>query len=308
MSLNQLIEPVKRLDIIVGNIDCENITGNSLINELSFKTQNGDIVNLSSLPDKGTSGYRLTSDGDGSVSWVEGAGGSGVEYNGTIPVDIGKLAIYGGTDGNLIKNSTLSDTDILNKNGDIMLGNLDMNGKDILNCSIVKTSTISPNTNIDPNNLNILSDNVNFNAEFINCNGQPLKEIEWRFTRQGVNYGNFGTENGIFFFGNFNNPSVNTEIRGANNEKLVIDDGILVPECRLENLNFNMNNNNIIGVNNIKTLEITSNGGIAVNFKDDIDMGQYEINNCNEIRVSTISSAFTPDINMLNNAIGLMRG
>ena len=258
MSINHLIDEnqTPKLDVYANNIQAKKVSVEEEFDELKFKCQNDDVVNLSSLVDKGIGGYRLTSDGDGSVSWTEGAGSSGVDYNGNDPVAIGKLAIYGATNGKLIKDSNLSDTDILNKNGDTMNGNLDMNNQNIQNTTTMDINTINTNANIDPNNINIISRSVNFNTEFINCNGQPSAEIEWRFTRQGVNYGNFGTENGVFFFGNFNNPLVNTEIRGANNEKLVIDDSTITPECRLENLNLNLNNSDIENVSNIDAVSL----------------------------------------------------
>jgi hypothetical protein len=114
MSLNQLINPVSRVDIKCDKLDCIELIGNnSLIDNLQFKTQNNDIINISSLNDKGTAGYRLTSNGDGTVSWVEGAGSAGVDYNGTDPVDINKIALYGSTNGKFIKDSSLSENDLI---------------------------------------------------------------------------------------------------------------------------------------------------------------------------------------------------
>jgi len=311
MSINHILKE-KEFDIFCKNLNTDNINISDSIDNLKFKTQNEDIVNLSSLPDHGLPSQRLTSNGNGSVSWVTGTGTSGIEYSGGEPVQLGKLAKYNASDGSLVDETSFIDTDILLKDGSVsMTGNLNMNNQEIDLVSGIKTSFIEPNTSLDPNNINIQSNAVNFNAEFVNCNGQPLKEVEWRFTRQGVNYGNFGTENGVFFFGNFNNASVNTEIRGANNEKLVIDDNTPVPECRLENLNLDMSGKSIIDVFDVKTNNsirtniinavagnaITLNPSLGLNVKisDDLNMLNNNIINVNDVKtdnlqVSTINS------------------
>jgi len=290
------------------NIYVDNINMEGEIENAKIKVQNGDIVDLSSLPDYGLPSYRLTSNGNGSVSWVAGTGTSGIEYDGGQPVQLGKLAKYNATDGSLVNETSFTDTDILLKDGSVSMdNNFNMNNQQIELVSSIKTLTIEPNPALDPNNINIQSDGVNFNAEFINCNGQPAKEIEWRFTRQGSNYGNFGTENGVFFFGNFGNPSVNTEIRGANNEKLVIDDSTPFPECRLENLNLDMTNKSIIDVanletnNSVRTNIINANSGNAITLNpasgfnvevnSNLNMNFNDITEVNNIETLNISSS-----------------
>lgn len=290
------------------NIYVDNINMEGDIENAKIKVQNGDIVDLSSLPDHGVASYRLTSNGNGSVSWVAGTGTSGIEYDGSQPVQLGKLAKYNASDGSLVDETSFIDTDILLKDGSVaMIGNLNMNNQQIELTSSIKTSFIEPNASLDPNNINIQSNGVNFNAEFVNCNGQPLKEIEWRFTRQGVNYGNFGTENGVFFFGNFGNASVNTEIRGANNEKLVIDDSTAIPECRLENLNLDMTNKSIIDVFDVKTnnsvrtniinansgnaITLNPSGGFNVEVNSNLNMNFNDITEVNNLETLNISSS-----------------
>lgn len=290
------------------NIYVDNINMEGDIENAKIKVQNGDVVDLSSLPDHGVASYRLTSNGNGSVSWVAGTGTSGIEYDGSQPVQIGKLAKYNASDGSLVNETSFVDTDILLKDGSVpMIGNLNMNNQEIELTSSIKTSFIEPNSSLDPNNINIQSNAVNFNSEFVNCNGQPLKEVEWRFTRQGVNYGNFGTENGVFFFGNFGNASVNTEIRGANNEKLVIDDSTPIPECRLENLNLDMTNKSIIDVFDVKTnnsvrtniinansgnaITLNPSGGFNVEVNSNLNMNFNDITEVNNLETLNISSS-----------------
>ena len=317
MSIKHILKE-KEFDIFCKNLNTDNINITDSIDNLKFKTQNGDIIDLSSLPDHGLPSQRLTSNGNGQVSWVAGTGTSGIEYSGGEPVQIGKIAKYSASDGSLVNETSFIDTDILLKDGSVsMTNNFNMNNQQIELVSSIKTLTIEPNPALDPNNVNIQSNAVNFNAEFVNCNGQPLKEVEWRFTRQGVNYGNFGTQNGVFFFGNFNNASVNTEIRGANNEKLVIDDSTPVPECRLENLNLDMTNKSIIDVfdvktnNSVRTNIINANSGnditlnptpgLNVKISDDLNMLNNNIININDIKTDNLSSNITTEITLQND-------
>ena len=292
MSINHFIDENQqpKLDLYANNIQAKKVSVEEEFDELKFKCQNGDVVNLSTLLDKGIGGYRLTSDGDGSVSWTEGAGSSGVDYNGNDPVAIGKLAIYGATNGKLIKDSNLSDTDILNKNGDTMNGSLDMNNNNINNVNTARVNIFEPNPSIDPFSVGFNAENVSFNTINTTCNGLAGQEITWRFTRQGVNYGEFGTEPNIFYFGNFNNPAVNTEIRGANNEKLVIDDSAITPECRLENLNLNLTNGTIDNVSNVDTAILTTDTISSNNPSIDVLFTDLNMNNGDILGVSNITT------------------
>lgn len=308
MSINHLVNPNQnpKYDLYVNNINAKKAILEEPIDTLAFKCQNGDVVNLSSLPDQGIGGYRLTSDGDGTVSWTAGAGSSGVDYNGNPVTQINKIAIYGATNGKLIKDSTLSDTDILNKNGDTMNGNLDIGNNNIENVNTARVNVFEANPSIDPFSVGFNADNISFNSINLTCNGLPAQEVTWRFTRQGVNYGEFGTEPNTFYFGNFNNPAVNTEIRGANNEKLVIDDSTLTPECRLENLNLNMNNSDIDNVSIVDTGVINTNT-ITSSLPDidviaNIDMNNGNILNANDVYVDRLfSTAPATEIQVENN-------
>jgi hypothetical protein len=285
MSLNQILEnTVKRLDIVVGDIDCENITGNTLIDELSFKAQNGDIVNLSSLPDKGIGGYRLTSDGDGTVSWVAGAGSSGVDYNGTDPVVLGKIAIYGATNGKLIKESTLSDTDILNKNGDTMLGNLDVDGNALFN---VKTIT---GNGVDA-------------IQILNGGGTEIFTEKHRV--QSVQ--NLELSAGT------NNVSVESNLDMNNNNIVNVNNIQNVNNLYVDNVYgalgiINIQNDMDLTTHTLKSNEIQTNNIRSYNGTDDIlvnnnlDLNNDEIKNCLQLNTTNISG-FTAqgDINVNNN-------
>lgn len=197
MSLNQIINPVKRLDIKCGVVDFESLVSENpvTIDELEFKAQNDDIINLSSLPDKGTGGYVLTSDGDGNVSWTEGGTGGGVNYNGTVPVTVGKIALYNATNGLLINESSLSETDLLSLQTDVgtilnsnlityngnipaVVGSLaiinQVNGKFIKNSTITESqvsgaissisSIESDITNLQTQTLNLSSDGAGLSS------------------------------------------------------------------------------------------------------------------------------------------------
>jgi len=136
MSINHLIfsETQPKYDIFVNNIECEDVKLQGSVEDLKFKAQNGDIIDLSSLPDYGLPSQRLTSNGNGQVSWVSGAGTSGIEYSGGEPVQVGKLAKYDATDGSLVAETSFVENDVFLKDGSVaMTGNLDMDQNDILN-------------------------------------------------------------------------------------------------------------------------------------------------------------------------------
>ena len=289
MSLNQILEnTVKRLDITVGDIDCENITGNSLINELSFKTQNGDIVNLSSLPDKGIGGYRLTSDGDGTVSWVEGSGSSGIDYNGTDPVALGKIAIYGATNGKLIKESTLSDTDILNKNGDTMLGNLDLNGNALFNLRTITGNGVD--------SVQILNGGDGVEMFVDKARIQSVNNLE---LSAGTN--NVSVESNL----DMNNNNINNVNNIQNVNNLYVDNvfgalGIINIQSDMD-LNSQILKSNEIQINNI----ISYNGIDDILVNSNLDLNNNEIKNCLNITTTDIN---TTSISSISPATSVVLG
>ena len=234
MSINHIINESAdvKYDLFCKSLSAtELIGGNTLVDDLSFKTQNADIVNLSSLPTYGNGGERLTSNGDGSVSWVVGAGSSGVDYNGTLPVAINKVAIYGATDGLLIKDSILNENDLLvtqskannnelnkvNKSGDTMSGDLNLGNNDIRSATAVYTDNL--------------------------------------YSKAGL--GLIKVNNGGIDF---------------------------------------QTTNNIFNLNNLETQEIKSTNGVSINIGDDINMGLYDINNCNDIRINALTTNTAPNI------------
>ena len=340
MSLNQILEnTTKRLDIVCDKLDCNEITGgDTIIDELSFKAQNGDVINLSSLPDKGTSAYRLTSDGDGTLSWVAGAGiSNGVEYNGTVPVSIGKLAIYGGTDGNLIKDSSLSDTDILNKNGDTMAGNLDMGSNDIDSVGNIEATTLDGVQLISGTNTQDLDlNNAGFNIKIPSCNLDLNNNSIENVFRLNVDriknpsLANIDIENDLFLRDNnitkvaninVDTFSVNTLPAILFNDDVSLFNNDIVSAGDIKTTSFSSTDfktndidvdanldlqttRNIKNVNILQTNEIAKTSGVAVVFDDDINMsGVYDIYNCNQLRVSSIAADITPDINIINNLV-----
>ena len=335
MSLNQILEnTTKRLDIVCDKLDCIELTGETtLIDNLEFKAQNGDIIDLSSLPDKGIGGYRLTSDGDGTISWVAGAGSSGVDYNGTDPVAIGKIAIYGATNGKLIKESTLSDTDILNKNGDTMAGNLDMGSNDIDSVGNIEATTLDGLQAISGTNTqDLVLNNAGFNIKIPSCNLDLNNNSIENVFRLNVgriknpSLANIDIENDLFLRDNnitkvaninVDTFSVNTLPAILFNDDVSLFNNDIVSAGDIKTTSFSSTDSktndidvdanldlqttrNIKNVNNIQTQQIKATDGVSLNFEDDINMGQYEINNCNELKVSSISSAITSDINILS--------
>ena len=82
------------------------------VRDLTFDAVNGDKIELSSLPNKGTFGSVLKSNGDGTVQWGTDLTG-GVNYTGSLPTAINQLSLYNSTDGTAIKNSSLIEQDLL---------------------------------------------------------------------------------------------------------------------------------------------------------------------------------------------------
>ena len=189
MSLNHLTNPIlgARQDIFCNSCSCSEakIADKLEVKDFFFDAQNGDHIELSSLPTHGLGGERLTSNGDGTVSWVPGAGSSGVDYSGVLPVSINKVAIYGATDGLLIKDSSLDETDLLttqskantnesnitnltstklNKAGDTMTGDLNMSSNDITTVNNTQTQSISSTDGVSIN----VQDDINMGLYDIN--------------------------------------------------------------------------------------------------------------------------------------------
>jgi len=250
MSINQLKNPIlgARQDIYCRSCECleMKIADNLEVKDLTFDAQNGDKIELSSVLTHGLGGERLTSNGDGTVSWVAGAGSSGVDYSGVLPVSINKLAIYGATDGLLIKDSSLDETDLLttqtkannnefsistlsltklNKSGDTMSGDLNMNSNDIRTVDSVYTDNL--------------------------------------YSKAGL--GLIKVNNGGIDF---------------------------------------QTTNNLLNVSNTQTQSISSTNGVSINIQDDINMGLYDLNNVNDIRVNALTTNTVPNI-LANNSIDM---
>jgi hypothetical protein len=250
MSLNQITNPIlgARQDIFCRSCECSEakIADKLEVKDLLFDAQNGDPIELSSLPTHGLGGERLTSNGDGTVSWVPGAGSSGVDYSGVLPVSINKVAIYGATDGLLIKDSSLDESDLLttqskantnesnisnlsltklNKGGDTMTGDLNMSSNDIRTVNAVYTDNL--------------------------------------YSKAGL--GLIKVNNGGIDF---------------------------------------QSTNSLFNVNNTQTQSISATDGVSINVQDDINMGLYDINNCNDIRVNALTTNTVPNI-LSNNNIDL---
>jgi hypothetical protein len=246
MSLNHIInqDADVKYDIFCKSLSANELTGgNTLVDDLSFKTQNADIVNLSSLSTYGNGGERLTSNGDGSVSWVVGSGSSGVDYNGVLPVAINKLAIYGATDGLLIKDSSLDETDLLNTQSKA-------------NNNEFSISTLS---------LTKLNKSGDTMSGDLNMNSNDIKSAENVYTN------NLYSKAGLGLI-KVNNGGIDFQ-----------------------------STNNIHNVNNVQTQEIKSTDGVSINIQDDINMGSYDINNCNDIKVNALSTNTSPNIVSNNN-------
>ena len=301
MSINHLIfeETKPKYDIFVNNIECEDVKLQGSVEDLKFKAQNGDIIDLSSLPDHGLPSQRLTSNGNGEVSWVSGAGTSGIEYSGGEPVQIGKLAKYDATDGSLVAETSFIDSDIVLKDGSVaMTGNLDMSQNNILDVNdlyIDRLFTTAPSTEIQvENNLRMRGNDI-VDVDTIDINNDIITPDIKTDTITTNTSGKILFNDDIDLFNNDILSSGNiktTSFSSTDGKTNDID----------VNANFDLQGTrNIKNVNILQTNEIAKTSGVAVIFDDNIEMGGiYDITNCNQLEVSSIASAVTPDINVLN--------
>ena len=286
MSINHFLykEVKPRYDIYVNNIDSRKITIEEPIDELKFKTQNSDVVNLSSLPDHGLPSQRLTSNGNGSVSWVSGSGTSGIEYDGAQPVQLGKLAKYNASDGSLVNETSFVDTDILLKDGSVPLtGNLFLNGNSLFNAKTITGNGVdeieilnSGGTRIFVNNHRIQASNdieMQGNIRLESVNNQEL-DINLEKTVNNVKIP----------IGSIRSDAVDDMIINSNN-KIILDS-----EVKINNVGLDMNNNNILNTNFLQVREVVkATGEVAVIYGDDIDMANFDINNINELTTTSIN-------------------
>jgi hypothetical protein len=280
MSLNQLKNPIlgARQDIFCKSCECSEmkIADKLEVRDLLFDAVNGDKIELSSLPTHGLGGERLTSNGDGTVSWVPGAGSSGVDYSGVLPVSINKLAIYGATDGLLIKDSSLDESDLLttqskantnesnitnlsltklNKAGDTMTGDLNMSSNDITTVNNTQTQSISATDGVSIN----VQDDINM---------------------------------GLYDLNNVNDIRVNALTTNT------------VPNIVANNSIDFQTTKSLLNVSNTQTQSISSTDGVSINVQDDINMGLYDLNNCNDIRINALTVNTVPNI-VSNNSIDM---
>lgn len=313
MSINHLIndQAIPKYDIYTNDITLEGKIENAKVS-----AGNGDVVDFSSLPSFGNGGQLLTSDGDGTLSWTDPSGGIGVNYNGNVPTQIGKIAIYGAVNGQLIKDSTLSDTDILNKNGDSMLGSLNMNNNTITNvfrANIDRINTAS--TNIDIEKDLFLRDNnitkvANLNLDTLTANN--LSSITFN---SDTTFNNLSTFNNVSTY----NADINmfsNNILSVNNVRMKSFSSTDTKTQEID-ANAHLDFDTLFDVRNVSTLTATNvnsnttstlvlNGGISpdidVNANLNLD-SLYEIKNCLNITTSDINtdtiSAIAPATSVL---------
>ena len=212
MSIIHLLDDNKleKRNLFVNSCNCADakILNKLEVKDFFFDAKNSDVIELSSLPDKGNVGQVLKSDGLGGVIWGSDLTG-GVNYNGVLPTINGQLSLYSGIDGSTIKNSLLVEQDLLDTQS-------------------------KANTN-------------------------------------------------------------ETNITNLQNDKLSIDGSNSMTG------NLNLNNNNILNVNNLQTQDIKSTDGVSINIQDDINLGLYNLENGNEMKINTISANTVPNIVSNNN-------
>ena len=296
MSINHLIfsETKPKYDIFVNNIECEDVKLQGSVEDLKFKAQNGDIIDLSSLPDHGLPSQRLTSNGNGEVSWVAGAGTSGIEYSGGEPVQLNKLAKYDATDGSLVDETSFIDTDIILKDGSVpMAGNLSMGGNNIFDVISVKTDSTTGNIRTNTINSGTTS-GITFNS---------ANNIVMNNTLDMAG-------NDIESVGNIEAVTLDglQTISGTNTQDLLLNNNngnnIQIPSCNLD-----MNNNSIENVFRLNVGRIKNPSLANIEIENDLFLRDNNITKVANINVDTFSVnslpaiLFNDDVSLFNNNI-----
>ena len=306
-------------------VNGSSLSASNLQANMPVKTDNALVLQSTKLEISDTNGLQTALD-------------SGVLYQGTLPAPIGALVKISDTTGN-VENSNITETDVNNKvskSGDTMTGNLNLGSNDIDSVGNIEVITLDGVQLISGTNAqDLLLNNAGFNISIPSCNldlkGNDILDvndlyIDRLFTTAPAT--EIQVENTLRMRGNnivdVNNIQIDTfsvnnlpailfndDVSLFNNNIVSAGDikttSFSSTDIKSNDIDVNANidlqtTRNIKNCNNLQTQEIKATDGVSVNFQDDIDMGQYEINNCNELRVSSISSAINPDndVNLLN--------
>jgi hypothetical protein len=264
------------------------------VKDFIFDAQNGDKVELSKVADKGVFGAVLKSDGSNGVFWGSDLTG-GISYNGTLPTIDGGLSLYSGIDGTTIKNSSLTETDLINTQN--KANNNESNITNLQNDKVNKAGdTMTGILNMNNNDIDAVG-----NIEAVSLDGV---EIVSGTTLQDLALNNGGGNN--IKITNCNLDLDNNDIINATdvyvNELLATAPAV---EIQVRN-NLRMRNNNIVDATNIqtdtlnntfsittqdiKTDTISTNTTGKVLFNDDLDLFSNNILSSGNIKTTSFSS------------------
>ena len=311
MSINHLIneDAVPKYDIFTNDIKLDE---DGKIENAKVQVANGDVVDFSSLASFGAASERLTSNGDGTCSWVAGSGTSGIEYSGVVPVTLGKLAKYSATDGSLVNETSFVDTDILLKDGSVaMTGNLNINNNNILNSNDVYVNSLfanPPSVDIQvENNLRMRQNDI-VDVDNVDAN-ISVSTLETKTNQISTNTGvSVQFNNNINLFGNDILAGQNIQTRTLNSSDF---------KSQEVDVNAHLDFDTLFDVRNVATVTATNvdtgttstlvlNSGISpdldVNTNLNLD-SLYEIKNCLNVTTSDINtdtiSAIAPATSVL---------
>lgn len=244
-----------------------NITGETNTEQLTFKAQDNEIINLSTIPNKGTAGYFLTSDGNSppNLYWSpDGAGVTGVQQT-QVPAPTtaqDKVMIYNSNDGLTCKSSNMQYISGIG---------LNMNQESIVNSLRVETNSISsvnPSTEITIND-NLKVDNIIEKTLNNGVNVDGVKIQDARLINSSVSQNFLRLDAGSVALNSTGDMTLNsanettTRINGI--PKVTIRD----TETIIENeLNVNINGNPKLEVTDTETI-INTDTTISNNLKVD---------------------------------------
>ena len=311
MSLNHLTDPLLNgvLNITCNSCDCKTakIADSLEVRDFTFDALNGDKIELSTLADKGTFGAVLKSDGNNGVLWGSDNTG-GISFNGTLPTADGELSLYSGIDGTTIRNSTLTETDLLNTEN-----KANTNESDILNIQTDITDLQNDKLNIDGSIL--MTGNLNINNNNItNVNAMNIQEINSIAPQYGVyvkneDFGitvfngavNSNLSNMMLYVASFepayppiftlNTGSQITQMKQTPTESSLFSKqtAFKLSTPATKNITLSTGTKELI-------LDDTNSKVLCQNY--DLDMNNNDITNCNEIKTDFIASSTNTDVKM----------
>ena len=208
------------------------------------------------------------------------------------------------TGGNEIKTNNIGEASA--GGGMNILSNVDMSAKEIQNCELIKVDSIQSKNLTDDvvcgSNLDMFVKNIK-NVNDINSVNVLCDNIKEKTVAGGINILN-NVDMNLKTLNNASNVETSSLTAQGVSTFILAPNAIFNPSTIFVSGILDMSSNNITNINNLQTQEIKATDGVSVNYQDDINMGLFDINNCNDIRVNALTTNTAPNI-VSNNSIDM---